>query len=272
MEPGSPHPEPSPPPPPAVAVSQLVKDFGPKRAVDHLDLVVPAGEFFGFLGPNGAGKSTTIKILCGLLRPTSGAARVADADVVQDPVAVKARIGILPEEPVMYERLTGREMLWYAGRLYGLDGRTVEQRSGDLLRLMAMEDADSDKAIVDYSMGMRKKIGLACALLHRPRVLFLDEPFNGIDAVTSRAIFGVLKEATAGGMTVFFTSHVLEVAESLCTSVAIINDGRMRAYGTLAEVRDQAGAAPGAPLGEVFVDLVDPATRDRGAELLSWLT
>ena len=271
MEPGTPHVEPAPQPPVAVAVSQLVKDFGPKRAVDHLDLVVPAGEFFGFLGPNGAGKSTTIKILCGLMRPTSGEAQVAGADVIGDPVSVKARIGILPEEPVLYERLTGREMLWYAGRLYGLDGRTVEQRSGDLLRLMAMEDADSDKAIVDYSMGMRKKIGLACALLHRPRVLFLDEPFNGIDAVTSRAIFGVLKEATGGGMTVFFTSHVLEVAESLCTSVAIINDGRLRAYGTLAEVREQAGAAPGAPLGEVFVDLVSPETRDRGAELLSWL-
>ncbi len=260
------------PPPPAVATARLVKDFGVKRAVDHLDLVVPAGEFFGFLGPNGAGKSTTIKILCGLLRPTSGQATVAGADVVDDPVAVKARIGILPEEPVLYERLTGREMLWYAGRLYGLDGRTVEQRSDDLLDLMAMADADSDKAIVDYSMGMKKKIGLACALLHRPRVLFLDEPFNGIDAVTSRSIYRVLKEATAGGgMTVFFTSHVLEVAESLCTSVAIINDGRLRAYGTLAEVRQQAGAEPDAPLGEVFVDLVDPETRDRGAELLSWL-
>ena len=270
--------DPGPPPiatpepaPPAVATAQLVKDFGTKRAVDHLDLVVPAGEFFGFLGPNGAGKSTTIKILCGLLRPTGGQAWVAGADVVGDPVAVKARIGILPEEPVLYERLTGREMLWYAGRLYGLDGRTVEQRSEDLLDLMAMADADSDKAIVDYSMGMKKKIGLACALLHRPRVLFLDEPFNGIDAVTSRSIFRVLKEATAGGMTVFFTSHVLEVAESLCTSVAIINDGRLRAFGTLAEVRIQAGAAPDAPLGEVFVDLVDPETRDRGAELLSWL-
>jgi ABC-2 type transport system ATP-binding protein len=255
----------------AVETTQLVKDFGHRRAVDHLDLRLPAGEFFGFLGPNGAGKSTTIKILCGLMRPTGGDARVAGHDVVRDPVQVKARIGILPEEPVLYERLTGREMLWYAGRLYGLDGRTVERRSEDLLRLMAMADADSDKAIVDYSMGMRKKIGLACALLHRPRVLFLDEPFNGIDAVTSRAIYAVLKEATGGGMTVFFTSHVLEVAESLCTSVAIINEGRLRAFGTLPEVRRQVGASEGAPLGEIFVDMVDPETRHRGAELLEWL-
>ena len=250
---------------------QLVKDFGVKRAVDHLDLVVPSGEFFGFLGPNGAGKSTTIKILCGLLRPSAGHVEVAGLDVVTDPVGVKARIGILPEEPVLYERLTGREMLWYSGRLHGLDGRTVESRSDDLLALMAMDDADSDKAIVDYSMGMRKKIGLACALLHRPRVLFLDEPFNGIDAVTSRAIYSVLKEATTSGMTVFFTSHVLEVAESLCTSVAIINDGHLRAFGTLDEVRQQAGVAPDTPLVDIFVDMLDPMTRDRGAELLDWL-
>lgn len=271
MEPMAPGSGARPPAQSAVTARQLVKDFGTKRAVDHLDLQVPVGEFFGFLGPNGAGKSTTIRILCGLMRPSAGTAEVAGIDVVRDPVTVKARIGILPEEPVLYERLTGREMLWYAGRLYGLDGRTVQKRSLDLLELMAMADADADKAIVDCSMGMRKKIGLACALLHRPRVLFLDEPFNGIDAVTSRAIYGVLKGATAGGMTVFFTSHVLEVAEALCTSVAIIAQGRMRAQGTLEDVRRQAGAAPGARLGEVFVDLVDPETRHRGAELLEWL-
>ncbi len=259
-------------PPPALELKQLVKDFGPVRAVDHLDLVVPPGEFFGFLGPNGAGKSTTIKILCGLMRPTAGVVKVAGIDVQLDPVAVKARIGILPEEPILYERLTGREMLWYAGRLYGLAGKVIEQRSDDLLQLMALDDSDADKAIVDYSMGMRKKIGLACALLHRPRVLFLDEPFNGIDAVTSRSIYRVLREATGGGsMTVFFTSHVMEVAEALCTRVAIIDDGRLRAQGTLAELRHQAGVEDTTPLGELFVDLVDPETRGRGAELLSWL-
>jgi ABC-2 type transport system ATP-binding protein len=257
---------------PAVEVRGLVKVFGDLRAVDQLDLVVPTGEFFGFLGPNGAGKSTTIKILTGLMRPTEGSVRVAGVDVLANPVETKARIGILPEEPVLYERLTGREMLWYAGRLYGLDGATVERRSRDLLDVLALADSDADKAIIDYSMGMRKKVGLACALLHRPRVLFLDEPFSGIDAVTSRAIYSILREATAGGgLTVFFTSHVMEVAEALCTSVAIIDGGRLRAHGTLDELRAQAGAAPDAPLGKLFVDLVDAESRDRGAQLLEWL-
>jgi ABC-2 type transport system ATP-binding protein len=256
----------------AVRVHNLVKNYGAHRAVDGLSFGVPQGEFFGFLGPNGAGKSTTIRILCGLLRPTSGEAEVAGEDVLRDPVAVKARIGVLPEEPVLYERLSGREMLWYAGRLYGLDGATIERRSQDLLDLMSLSRGDANKAIVDYSMGMRKKVGLACALLHRPDVVFLDEPFSGIDALTSRAIYALLNQAVAGGMTVFFTSHVLEVAESLCTSVGIIDDGKLRAFGTLAEVRGQAGAPADKPLGDVFVDLVTPATAARGGELLEWLS
>jgi len=250
----------------------LVKDYGKVRALAGVDLAVERGEVFGFLGPNGAGKSTTIKILTGLMRPSAGSVRVAGVDMLADPVRGKSLIGILPEEPVLYERLTGREMLWYAGRLYGLDGATVERRSDDLLQLLALGDADADKAIVDYSMGMKKKVGLACALLHRPRVLFLDEPFNGIDALTSRALYSLLREATdGGGLTVFFTSHVMEVAEALCTSVAIIDDGRLRAQGTLEELRVQSGGGPDAPLGQLFVDLVDADSRDRGAQLLEWL-
>jgi len=256
---------------PSIDVRGLVKRFGTKTAVDGVDLAVWPGEFFGFLGPNGAGKSTTMKILSGLMRPTEGSVHVAGHDVLRDPVSVKAAIGVLPEEPVLYERLTGQEMLWYAGRLYGLDGPTAEQRADDLFRLMALEEADQRRMIVDYSMGMRKKVGLACALLHRPRVLFLDEPFNGIDAVTSRAIYTVLRGAAAGGMTVFFTSHVLEVAESLCTRFAIIHEGAIHAVGTLAEVRAQAGAAPDTPLGELFADLVDPTTAARADDVLAWL-
>lgn len=247
-----------------------MRDFGRKRAVDHLDLTVGAGEFFGFLGPNGAGKSTTINILTGVLRSTSGRALVAGHDVATEAIEVKRRIGVLPEEPVLYERLTGREMLWYAGRLHGLPGRTVQERSDGLLGLMALDERDADRPILDYSMGMRKKIGLACALIHRPRVLFLDEPFNGIDPVTSRAIYDVLRQGVAGGMTVFFTSHVLEVAEALCTSVGIIQDGRLRACGSLDEVRRQVGAGPETPLVDVFVDLVDPETRAR-VSALTWL-
>ncbi len=236
-----------------------------------VDLCVRPGEFFGFLGPNGAGKSTTMKILSGLMRPTAGRVRVAGHDVLTAPVAVKGRIGVLPEEPVLYERLSGREMLWYAGRLHGLDGETIDRRTDDLFRLMALDEGDARRMIVDYSMGMRKKVGLACALVHRPRVLFLDEPFNGIDAVTSRAIYSVLRGAALGGMTVFFTSHVLEVAESLCTRFAIIHEGRIRASGTLDEVRREAGAADATPLGEVFSDLVQGDTAERADDVLAWL-
>ncbi len=231
----------------------------PSVHVAGVDLDVFPGEFFGFLGPNGAGKSTTMKILSGLLRPTSGQVLVAGYDVLRDPVKVKARIGVLPEEPVLYERLTGREMLWYAGRLYGLDGATIEQRSEDLFRLMALDDGDAGRMIVDYSMGMRKKVGLACALVHRPRVLFLDEPFNGIDAVTSRAIYKVLRGATEGGMTV------------LCTRFAIIHEGTIRAAGTLAEVRAAAGVPADTPLAELFADLVETDTAERADDVLAWL-
>ncbi|MCO4769747.1 MAG: ABC transporter ATP-binding protein [Deltaproteobacteria bacterium] len=252
-------------------VKGLVKRFGRTTAVAGVDLTVAQGEFFGFLGPNGAGKSTTMKILSGLMRPTAGSVHVAGLDVLRHPVRVKAHIGVLPEEPVLYERLSGREMLWYAGRLYGLDGETIEQRTDDLFRLMALDERDAGRMIVDYSMGMRKKVGLACALVHRPRVLFLDEPFNGIDAVTSRAIYRVLRGAAEGGMTVFFTSHVLEVAESLCTRFAIIHEGAIRAAGTLEEVRAVSGAAPGTPLGEVFADLVDTDVAERADDVLAWL-
>jgi ABC-2 type transport system ATP-binding protein len=257
--------------PPAVHVRGLLKQYGDHRAVDHLDLEVPAGEFFGFLGPNGAGKTTTIRMLTGLLRPDQGTATVAGIDVVADPIGVKACIGVLPEEPVLYERLTGREMLWFAGRLHGLAAETVESRTDDLLRLMGLSDTDAEKLVVDCSLGMRKKIGLAAALLHRPRVLFLDEPFNGIDAVTSRGIYEVLREAVRGGMTVFFTSHVLEVAESLCTRLAIIHDGRIRAEGTLDDVRRQAGVASDMPLADLFVDLVEPGKRERATGPVEWL-
>jgi ABC-2 type transport system ATP-binding protein len=256
---------------PSVHVRGLVKRFGSTTAVAGVDLDVFPGEFFGFLGPNGAGKSTTMKILSGLIRPTSGVVRVAGRDVLRHPVKVKRLIGVLPEEPVLYERLSGREMLWYAGRLYGLDGATIDRRTDDLFKLMALDEDDASRMIVDYSMGMRKKVGLACALVHRPRVLFLDEPFNGIDAVTSRAIYRVLRGATEGGMTVFFTSHVLEVAESLCTRFAIIHEGAIRAVGTLEEVRAATGADPQTPLGEVFAGLVETDTTERADDVLAWL-
>jgi len=258
------------PPEPSVVAQGLTKRYGDKVAVDALDLVVRPGEFFGFLGPNGAGKSTTIRMLCGLARPTSGRAIVAGLDVAVDPVALKARIGILPEEVNTYERLSGWELLVFTGRMHGLPRREAEERAADLLRVVEITEEDRHRMVVDYSMGMRKKAALACALIHAPRVLFLDEPFNGIDAVTGDALRRVLVRLTERGVTVFFSSHVLEVVEKLCSRIAIIHRGRLAACGTLPEIRAATGHAPEAPLHDVFVRIVGGAGRD-APDGIGWL-
>lgn len=248
----------------AVRIEGLTRKFGlQKVAVDQLDLTVERGEFFGFLGPNGAGKSTTIKILCGLLRPSWGQAYVLGHNVAKEPLAVKARIGLLPEEVNTYERLTGEELLVFTGRMYGLARETAVDRAAELLDFMEISRSDRRKLVVDYSMGMKKKTVLAAALIHGPELLFLDEPFNGIDAVTSRAIRNVLTKAVEEGVTIFFSSHVMEVVERLCTRVAIIDQGRLRAIGNIEELREQTGHAAEATLEEIFVDLVDDGG-DRG--------
>lgn len=252
----------------SVLARGLTKRYGDKVAVDSLDLAVRAGEFFGFLGPNGAGKSTTIRMLCGLARPTSGGAVVAGIDVVADPVALKARIGILPEEVNTYERLSGWELLVFTGRMHGLRRDEAEARAADLLRVVEISEDDRHRMVVDYSMGMRKKTALACALIHAPRVLFLDEPFNGIDAVTSDALRRVLVRLTGSGVTVFFSSHVLEVVEKLCSRIAIVHRGRLAACGTVPEIREATGHAADTPLHDVFVKIVGGGG-DRGD--LAWL-
>jgi ABC-2 type transport system ATP-binding protein len=251
----------------SVVAEKLTKVYGPKTAVESLDLAVAPGEFFGILGPNGAGKSTTIKMMCGLVRPTSGRAIVLGHDVREDPLAVKAKIGIMPEEVNTYERLSARELLVFTGRMHGLSRPDAEQRTNELLRLVEINETDARKMIVDYSMGMRKKTVLAAALIHGPRVLFLDEPFNGIDAVTTQALRGVLQKLTARGVTIFFSSHVLEVVEKLCTRIAIIHQGRLQVAGTLAEIREKTGHGPDVPLQDVFVQVVGGNT-ERGE--LSW--
>jgi ABC-2 type transport system ATP-binding protein len=248
----------------SVRIEGLSKVFeGEKVAVDNLSLTVRRGEFFGFLGPNGAGKSTTIKILCGLLLPSGGSANVLGHDVVGDPLAVKAKIGLLPEEVNTYERLTGEELLVFTGRMYGLSREESEDRAGELLDFMEITADDRRKLIVDYSMGMKKKTVLAAALIHSPRLLFLDEPFNGIDAVTSRAIRNVLTRAVDEGVTVFFSSHVMEVVQRLCTRIAIIDKGRLLAVGDLPTLRELTGHPEEATLEEIFVDLVSTG-EDRG--------
>lgn len=250
--------------PPAVRVSDLWKRFGDQIAVAGIDLELPAGKFIGLVGPNGAGKTTTLSMVTGLLRPDRGTVEVGGHDVWRDPVAVKSRIGVLPEGLRLFERLTGRELLGYTGRLRGLPGAEVDKRATQLLDVLDLAGSQH-KLVVDYSTGMRKKIGLAAALLHNPEVLFLDEPFEGVDPVSAATIRRVLERYTASGATVVFSSHVMELVESLCDWVAVMAAGRIRAQGTLAEVRGSASS-----LQNAFLELVGAHGRDAG-DTLDWL-
>jgi ABC-2 type transport system ATP-binding protein len=222
-------------------------------AVDAIDLAVPAGSFFGFLGPNGAGKSTTIKCLTGLLRPTSGSMRILGVDPLADPVAVKRRTGVVPEDLALFERLTARETLRFVAEVHGLDDGVARERAADLLNVMDLKAAGST-LVIDFSHGMRKKLSLAAALLPAPRLLFLDEPFEGIDAVASRQIKDLLQAFVARGGTIFLTSHILEIVERLSTHIGVIAKGKLVAQGPINELR--AGARGGASLEELFIGLV----------------
>ncbi|WP_353943985.1 ABC transporter ATP-binding protein [Streptomyces sp. HUAS MG91] len=248
----------------AVRVHDLWKSFGRQTAVAGIELALPAGRFIGLVGPNGAGKTTTLSMVTGLLRPDRGTVQVAGHDVWADPAAVKARIGVLPEGLRLFERLSGRELLGYTGRLRGLPGAEVDKRAGQLLDVLDLASAQH-KLVVDYSTGMRKKIGLAAALLHNPEVLFLDEPFEGVDPVSAQTIRGVLERFTRSGATVVFSSHVMELVESLCDWVAVMAAGQIRAQGPLADVRGSAGS-----LQEAFLELVGAQGRADGGTL-DWL-
>jgi ABC-2 type transport system ATP-binding protein len=259
---------------PAVETVNLVRRFGEFAAVDHVNLRVERGQFFGFLGPNGAGKSTTIKMLTGLLAPTAGEARVLGFDIAREPLEVKRRIGVVPEDLNLFERLTGAEMLTFTGRMYGLAREETAERARELLELMEL-DSDPKKLAVEYSHGMKKKLSLACALIHRPEILFLDEPFEGVDAVASRTLKDLLLKLTGRGLTVFLTSHVLEIVERLCTDIAIIADGRLVVSGALDEVRRgiaTEGASGGAlSLEDYFIRVVGGGAHAPDADALAWL-
>ncbi|HLI70346.1 MAG TPA: ABC transporter ATP-binding protein [Ktedonobacteraceae bacterium] len=247
----------------AVVAHDLLQVFGEKTAVNRLNLSVRRGEFFGFLGPNGAGKSTTIKMFTGLLRPTAGQVFVGGVNVWQDQLRARALMGVLPEYLNLYERLSGREFLTFAGHMYGVPKAEIQRRSEELLHVLTLSD-DADKLVIDYSVGMRKKIALAAALIHRPQVLFLDEPFEGIDPVSSRVIRDILNDLTRHGTTIFFSSHIMEVVERLCTRVGIINQGVLVAEGTLEELR----AGRNATLEDVFMQVIGVQDESHN---LSWL-
>ncbi|HEX8983810.1 MAG TPA: ABC transporter ATP-binding protein [Bryobacteraceae bacterium] len=247
---------------PAIAVRDLRKLYGDKAAVDGLTLVVPRGCFFGFLGPNGAGKTTTIRMLIGLAPPTSGGIEILGLPMPARALEIKRRIGVVPDESVLFERLTGGEFLEFAGRMYGLERGVAAERARELLALFEL-DGGPRKLIAEYSRGMRKRVAMAAALIHRPDLFLLDEPFEGVDAMGARMMKDLLLDQVRGGAAVFLTSHVLEVVERLCDAVAIIHEGRLVMQGSMAELR-----AGGETLEDAFVRLVGP---DRLVEKLGWL-
>jgi ABC-2 type transport system ATP-binding protein len=224
---------------PAIETTALTRRFGDFTAVDNVNLRVDAGQFFGFLGPNGAGKSTTIKMLTGLLAPTSGSIRILGVDLEANSADIKRQIGVVPEGMALFGRLTADEYLQFVGRMYGLDRATTLSRTRELLEFMQLA-GEQKKLIADFSHGMQKKLALAAAVIHGPRVLFLDEPFEGVDAVAAGTLKAMLLRMIARGATIFLTSHVLEIVERLCTHIAIIHRGQLVAQGSLDDLR--AGA------------------------------
>jgi ABC-2 type transport system ATP-binding protein len=265
-----------------ISTQGLTRRFGELLAVDGVNLQVSPGQFFGFLGPNGAGKSTTIKMLTGLLAPSDGRIEILGMELGKNPVEVKRQIGVVPEGMALFGRLTGSEFLNFAGRMYGLDRDTAAKRSAELLEFMQLADQPR-KLVTDYSHGMQKKLAMAAAVIHGPKVLFLDEPFEGVDAIAAGMLKTMLQGMIAHGATIFLTSHVLEIVERLCSHVAIIHKGRLVAQGSLGELRagvearTAAGQENGAALmtgekltlEEIFLRTVGGARR--AEHELSWL-
>lgn len=242
-------------------VSGLVKAFGDTVAVDGIDLGVRSGTMFGIVGPNGAGKTTTLSMITGLLRPEAGTIKLAGTDVWADRSKAKREMGILPDRLILFDRLTGRQLLHYAGLLHGLDPQTVKQRTADLVAIIGLEEAQH-RLVSDYSAGMTKKVALAAAMIHAPRLLVLDEPFESVDTVSAERIIEILNRYVSGGGTVILSSHSMDLIERICDAVAVIVDGRILASGTVADVRgDQS-------LEERFVDLVKVTN---AGEDLEWL-
>jgi ABC-2 type transport system ATP-binding protein len=262
----------------AITTTGLTRRFGDFVAVENVNLNVAPGQFYGFLGPNGAGKSTTIKMLTGLLTPTSGTIQVMGMDFATNALEVKRQIGVVPEGMALFGRLTATEYLRFVGQMYGLDRATTLQRTEELLEFMNLA-GETKKLVTDFSHGMQKKLALAAAVIHGPKILFLDEPFEGVDAIAAGTLKQMLQGMIARGATIFLTSHVLEIVERLCSHVAIINHGQLIANGSLEELRagvhtqaDSDSAAAKLTLEEIFIRVIG---KEEGAahseQELSWL-
>jgi ABC-2 type transport system ATP-binding protein len=249
-----------------IETQALIKRYGDKLAVNNVSFEVQAGEVFGFLGPNGAGKTTTIKMIVGLLQPTSGTVRVAGYDVQTQPLLAKASSGYVPDTPNLYAKLTGRELLRFVGDLYSLDRQRMAQRTEELLRVLDLNEA-ADNTIDSYSHGMQQKASLAAALMHDPKVLVLDEPTVGLDPKSARLIKDILRQMADRGTAVFLSTHILEIAERMCDRIGIIDKGALVAVGTMNELR-ALGKAGETSLEDIFLGLTGGAEEAAISEIL----
>jgi ABC-2 type transport system ATP-binding protein len=244
-----------------IQLKQLTKRYGSFTAVDSIDLHVPAGQLFGFLGPNGAGKTTTLRMIAGILRPTAGQVRIGGIDVVEQPNEAKARLGFIPDRPFIYEKLTGMEFLRFVAGLYGQQGAQVEHRGRELLGLFDLEDW-RDELVESYSHGMRQKLIISSAFVHRPDVIVVDEPMVGLDPKAARTLKDLFREYTRRGHTIMMSTHTLEVAQAMCDRIAIIRRGRIAASGTMDELRRHAESGTDG-LEDIFLRLTgESAARD----------
>src|SRR5512136_87314 len=249
-----------------IDTQNLVKKYGDKLAVNNVSFSVHGGEVFGFLGPNGAGKTTTIKVIVGLLQPTSGTVKVDGFDIQAQPLQAKAASGYVPDTPNLYAKLSGRELLRFVGELYNLDPQRTVQRAEELLRVLDLAEA-ADNTIDSYSHGMQQKASLAAALMHDPKVLVLDEPTVGLDPKSARLIKDLLRQMAERGSAVFLSTHILEIAERMCDRIGIINQGQLIAVGSMAELR-ALGQTGGASLEDIFLNLTGGAEEAEIAEVL----
>ena len=249
----------------AIRFENLTRRYGDFTAVDKINLDIPRGSFYGFLGPNGAGKSTTINMLTGLISPTGGRILVLGNDVVKKPVLVKGMMGIVPENLNLYDRLRAREYLVFSGVLYGLNHSSAVERTAEILGML---EVDAEKFISELSMGMKKKVSLGAALIHNPEILVLDEPFISVDAISARKIKDILVKMVSTGVTVFMTSHIMEIIEKLCDNVAIIHKGKIQLNGKIGDILTSNNTSQRKTLEEIFVETVGA---ESGHGELSWI-